>query len=523
MSLPRLALLSLALALTACGSSVPGNQSQSGPNSGSGTARAGVSTDYDIPSDVDGANISFTVHEPTQFVEGAKYPLILEGHGYGGSKTAASARPAAGSAGTFGRLLDAGYGIISISQRGFGDSGGTVRLLDPDFEGKDLIQILDWAEASLPWLAYRNNNLLLGAIGGSYGGGYQHTVLANDPKRRLDAIAPEITWHDLRFALYSSGVFKSFWATVLSGAGTATGNQDPEIQEGLAQGLGTNSLDDEKTALLKKVSMAGYCENGQVPPVDALYWQSSGDTLFNLNETLHNVQCVAAQGGDVRWLVKNSGHDSLVGGSSGEACGALDKTQSIVDWYDEKLKGVAGKASYIPRYCFNMNNGSGDGVVLPALPQAGVSVEIPEQTLVAQEGSPQKLSILLATAGPGGMVVAGIPRVTLTIADPLGLEAGDPIVFMILAKRAAGGTTDTDLQPNQVRPFRGYHENLEDELIGVSNRLAEGEELRLVISASNTLRYVKSGSVLATPVSISGSISLPIYPGNLPAPPDNTP
>ena len=176
--------------------------------------RAGTSTDVIIPSNVDGAAIAFTVHEPTVVIEGQKYPLILEGHGYGGSRVKAASRPASGGSGLLSRLLDDGFGIISIDQRGHGDSGGKIRILDPDFEGKDLVQLLDWAEDNLDWLAYRNGNLLLGATGQSYGGGFQHTIYAHDPKHRLDAIAPEITWHDLRYSLFSGHVFKSFWATL---------------------------------------------------------------------------------------------------------------------------------------------------------------------------------------------------------------------------------------------------------------------------------------------------------------------
>ena len=80
-----------------------------------GEPRAGISTDVIVPSAVDGEDISFTVHEPTNFVEGQRYPLILEGHGYGGSKTNAASRPASGGTGTFARLLDAGYGAVSYT------------------------------------------------------------------------------------------------------------------------------------------------------------------------------------------------------------------------------------------------------------------------------------------------------------------------------------------------------------------------------------------------------------------------
>ena len=57
----------------------------------------------------------------TAFFEGAVFPLIVEGHGYGGSRVKAADRPAGGDPSTFGRLLDAGYGIISIDQRGHGE------------------------------------------------------------------------------------------------------------------------------------------------------------------------------------------------------------------------------------------------------------------------------------------------------------------------------------------------------------------------------------------------------------------
>ena len=54
------------------------------------------------------------------------------------------------------------------------------------------------------------------------------------------------------------------------------------------------------------------CGTCSIPGI-ALYWQSASDTLFNMNEAVHNVACVRALGGDVRFLTKNSGHDSLVG------------------------------------------------------------------------------------------------------------------------------------------------------------------------------------------------------------------
>src|SRR5690349_3920666 len=503
--------------------------SNGGGGGKSAEPRAGVSTDYIIPSAVDGENIAFTVHEPTQFVEGAKYPLILEGHGYGGSRVTAADRPAEHDAGTVGRLLDAGYAVMSFDQRGHGQSGGKIRVLDPDFEGKDLIQALDWAEDTLPWLAYRDDNLLLGAIGGSYGGGYQHLIYAIDPKHRLDAIAPEITWHDLRYSLYQGSVFKSFWATLLNSYGSTTpGGQDPEISEGLAQGY-QNALEQDKLDLLYRHSLISHCEGnndstagGALTPIDALYWQSSGDTLFNLNDAVHNFQCVSALGGDVRLLTKTGGHDSLVGGGSGELCGTVDKVQSIVDWYDEKLKGVAGKAAYIPHFCFHLGVGGEDAVVTEALPVPTLTVPDLAASVVAQDGNTQVQSLVLTTIGAGGAVLAGIPTVQLNVTDPAGLNAGDPIVFLGLAVRAAGTTTDTLLMPNQVAPVRGWGES-DRELVGVTARLAEGDEVRLLVHAAFAPRYPASGSDVATPVDLTATVKLPLLPADLPAPPDNRP
>lgn len=492
---------------------------------GAAAPRAGVSTDVIIASALDGENVAFTVHEPTQFFEGRKVPLILEGHGYGGSRVTAANRPATGGGDTFARLLDAGYGIISIDQRGHGQSGGQIRILDPNKEGKDLVQIVDWAEANLDWLAYRGGNVLLGATGGSYGGGFQHILYAHDPQRRLDAIAPEITWHDLRDALFANDVFKSFWAVALSAAGNVTpGGQDPEINAGLLEGITMNSLTQQRQDLLKASSLIAQCEDGTLPPIDALYWQSTSDTLFNLNEAVHNAACVSALGGDVRLLTKNGGHDSLfpgIGGlNTGEQCGLLQKTQSIVDWYDEKLRGVDGAATYIPRTCFHMDTTVDDGVVIDGVPIGGQAFTIPSTAILAQDASPQVQSILLTTAGAGGAVVAGLPTIDLTITDPTMLSLGDPIVFVGLARRPVGGLVDTLLQANQVQPFRDYGSHT-GELVGATARLAPGEQLRLLVHASFVPRYVGSGTDVAALVNVAGTVRVPVLPDNLPAPPAN--
>lgn len=177
-----------------------------------------------LPS-ASGETISFQVIEPKKIDCVKGNPLVLHGHGFGGARTE-------DPKGTFlERLQDNGYAVISIDQRGFNDSTGTVRVMDPDYEGQDLIQIFDWAKKNLVYLVYERPsaespyNVVAGANGGSYGGMYQMLLHNIDPKNRLDVLTPDITPHDLRTSLYPGGAVKSAWVALLVVGGEAGGKQ----------------------------------------------------------------------------------------------------------------------------------------------------------------------------------------------------------------------------------------------------------------------------------------------------------
>jgi ABC-2 type transport system ATP-binding protein len=315
-----------------------------------------------------GHNISFSVFEPAKFDCAKGNPLVLQGHGYGGSKEVAPN-------GTIKRLVDAGAGIITIDQRGFGQSGGTVRVMDPDFEGQDLLQILDWAENNLDWLRYasgkpvgdRKFNPVIGSTGGSYGGGYQLLIHNVDPKQRLDAMTPDITWNDLRYSLNPGGAYgikdfkpaegevspvgtvKSGWALLLVAGGEAgaispklqsgdptvlqSGGQDMLIRETLLRGATANRFPSGALEFFRYHSPSYWCDaevageqtflqssvKAGLPqktpqPVDILFTQGFRDTLFNFNDAWHNFQCYkglkdsTGKGADVRLLTHQSGH-----------------------------------------------------------------------------------------------------------------------------------------------------------------------------------------------------------------------
>ncbi len=294
-----------------------------------------------------GETIVIQVMEPSQLVEGESYPLVLHGHGYGGQR---NVEPSEFQQ----RLRETGYYVISIDQRGFGESTGTVRVMSPDFEGQSLIAVLDWAE-DLEGLRRRANlKMMVGSYGGSYGGMYQYLLAGADPQERLRVIAPDIAPYDLTYSLNPNNVIKSGWALALIGAGElpvlglAGGDptvilddaleqveraeglrQDPVIYESVLRGALTNNFPQASANLFRYHSLRYFCEDepagsqagftiGQpdprnVPPgglheIDALITQGFRDTLFNFNEAVNTYQCLQRQGGDVRLLTHQSGH-----------------------------------------------------------------------------------------------------------------------------------------------------------------------------------------------------------------------
>lgn len=511
-------------ALSACGSSsetISGGNAVAGPGGATvpvAEARAGIQEHIVLASNVDGADISFELFEPDQLTPGQSYPLILNSHGYGGSRVTERS-------GFVAQLTAAGYYVISIDERGFGESGGTVRVLSPDFEGQDLIQIMDWAE-DLPGLARRNGNMLVGAYGGSYGGGFQLLILGADPLNRLDALAPDITWYDLRYSLNPNNVIKSGWVLALSAGGESGSNlgQDNFIRESLIVGALDNNFPTGAANLFAYHSPVYHCEGltdlpqefliassdpGGVPSrpypaIDVLLTQGMRDTLFNFNDAFHNFQCLQRAGGDVRLLTHESGHilpvalpeaikDGLdplyslvnfpefqdAGGA--RDCGDISLQEAQFAWFEEKLRGQSGAIDAVITSGRNvcMSLGNGDAISLPSVPVGGtafaLNVDTPQlDSVLGIAGSllgNQVREVLLAdlplmSADESGAVIAGVPTMQLEISGLSGLElatcplplletACDPIFFLGVGLRRAG-TSRVELIDDQLTPVRGF-------------------------------------------------------------------
>ena len=246
------------------------------------------------PGTTEPVAICFTLFKPAGASAKHQVPMILHSHGWGGSRTT---DPAA-----FQQWLAAKYGVLSFDQRGFGESGGTAQVENPGFEGQDVrargrpdLPSKRWVKKDVP------GDPRLGAIGGSYGGGYQFLGAFEDcgstGKPVFDALAPEITWNDLNRSLAPEGVVRTEWALALARCrapdtsvaprglpGARPGRRDRLLARRSLPVPGTPNMEEffEKNGPLYHVSQ------GRRLDIPVLFGQGTTDSLFNLQQGLDN-------------------------------------------------------------------------------------------------------------------------------------------------------------------------------------------------------------------------------------------
>jgi ABC-2 type transport system ATP-binding protein len=329
----------------------------------------------------DPVTIDATLYLP---VGGGPAPAVLLAHGFGGSKADLDEDA---------RLLaQDGYVALAYSARGFGASGGLVHVDAPDFEVADAGKLLDVLAARPEVLKDSAGDPRVGVVGGSYGGALALLLAGHD--HRVDAIAPQITWNDLRQALFpqfaaapaaagaapstpaavatdpsaaGSGVFKKAWSGLFFGAGgsgssratpapSASSGSAPAVPEpsrivpGGSIACGGRIAKDicdaylraattgESTAeglrLLEASSPATVLGRITAP---TLLVQGEADSLFPLSEGDANARGIAANGTPVKVLWYGGGHD-----------GGLDETdrlrEVVRDWFARYLKKDGSRA-----------------------------------------------------------------------------------------------------------------------------------------------------------------------------------
>ncbi len=170
-------------------------------------------------------------------------PTILMGPGWGESgDTNTTTVGLFGSVG-IGSLNHDGYNVLTWDPRGFGKSTGTVETDSANFEGRDVEKMLDWVATQPIAQLDGPTDPRVGMAGGSYGGGIQLIVAAEDC--RVDAIVPMIAWHSLVTSLDKANTPKTGWGGLLTSA-TAGRSVNPHITSAntASQTTGVISGDD---------------------------------------------------------------------------------------------------------------------------------------------------------------------------------------------------------------------------------------------------------------------------------------
>lgn len=493
----------------------------------------------------DGVKIRMTVYQPALKV-GETAPLILHAHGFALHRMD-KPRSMYGKyllAGTSARAAwDRGYWVISYDQRGHGQSGGSINLIDRDKEAADVSRVIDWAVKNLA-LSQKDGDPLVGMIGESYGGGAQLMATVQEP--RLDALVPITTWYDLDKALLPNDVPKSEWLAFLAVGGYTMNPLN--MNGGLVADMFKAVLFDKKDPFLherlKDHSLAYNCGPGQYPHADALLIQGFRDVLFPMNQALGTRDCFQRAGRDVRLIGVEHGH--LMPGSQFALgtpiwhvadtvqCGGQERDLKTMIglWFDSKLRGVVEPVGAIPAYCMTGDpavdslgappalswqdvprTGMGSGLFelaakpLDSLGNLLVPARLPRDWQKPESGwlRPGRVA-LLAPDQPTWIMGAAQLDVNVT-----GSDRDAPVVFVQLAAWRPGSGSYRVLS-QQVTPLRGTgRQNIE--LAAVRDRIEPGEVLGLLFSGWSN-QYRLSGSGVGTDASISGRIGLPIVPAS---------
>ncbi|WP_030384841.1 alpha/beta fold hydrolase [Streptomyces sp. NRRL S-241] len=479
-----------------------------------------------------------------------KRPAVLLGHGFGGSKDDVREQAE--------RLARDGYAVMTWSARGFGRSEGRIGLNDPEYEVKDVSRLIDWLAARPEVRLDAAGDPRVGVSGASYGGAI--SLLAAGHDRRVDAIAPEITYWNLADALFPNGVFKKLWSGIFFTSGSTDGMQQavPGRQPGTATAApGCGRFQPELCAMYERVAVSGRPDAearalleqrspsavGDRIKVPTLIVQGQDDSLFPLGQADAMAAAIAANGAPVSVDWAAGGHD----GGMREA----ERVEArVASWFDRHLKGDEG-ADTGPAFRVTRSGGidSTDGEVTlrgasgeryPGLVSGPREFALigPEQTFANPAGgAPPALSAL---PGIGGQLAAFGAGFSLDFPGqnarfetaPLGEDlriTGTPTLTLKVRSTAADGAAvlfgkvydvgpdgRQQVLPSQlVAPVRV--ENAQEgttvrlTLPAIDHEVPAGHRLRMVVAATD-LGYATPAAPATYTVAAQGPLAVPVAP-----------
>lgn len=280
---------------------------------------------------------------------GQKAPTIVLTHGFGATRETVEG---GGQTNLFGQVgADAfrarGYNTMAFDSRGFGRSGGEIQLDSPDFEGRDASAVIDEVARRPEAQLDGPGDPRVGMHGASYGGGVQWASASRD--RRIDALAPSISWTSLVQALGRDGRLKLGWGLPLVGLGEVSGLAlglfapqgpelgafEPELIALAAQGALSGRSEAGLTEYLRSRSTGDAIANVRAP---SLILQGTADTLFTPSQSLEMRRLLRKAGTPAKVVWFCGGHGvCLTGSEDGNVV-----TPRVMAWMDRWLKQDRG-------------------------------------------------------------------------------------------------------------------------------------------------------------------------------------
>ncbi|MEU0455823.1 CocE/NonD family hydrolase [Streptomyces sp. NPDC006129] len=457
-------------------------------------------------------------------------PAVLLGHGFGGSKN--DVRQQAQD------LARDGYAVLTWSARGFGRSNGKIGLNDPKGEVADVSKLIDWLAQQPQVELDKKGDPRVGMAGGSYGGAIALLTAGHD--RRVDAIAPAITYWNLADALFPNGVFKKLWAGIFVNSGGGCEKFEPALCRMYERVAESGKPDAEARKLLDERSPSAVGKDIKVP---TLLMQGQSDSLFPLGQADQAAKAIRAGGApvDVDWIA--GGHD----GGDMETGRVQDRVKT---WFDRYLKddksADTGPAFRVTR---TLGLGSGDGeprltgVTSDRYPgleskQRSIALTGREQSFDNPPGaSPPGVSALPGLGGAGGLSqlstlgigvsldfpgqfaafesapqredlqITGSPTATVHVKS----TSDDAVLFAKVYDVGPGGTQPV-LPSQLVTPIRvegaKAGKDVTITLPAIDHEIDDGHRLRLVL-ASTDLGYASPAAPATYTVSLKGDLKVP--------------
>ncbi|HJR19769.1 MAG TPA: alpha/beta fold hydrolase [Actinomycetota bacterium] len=470
----------------------------------------------------DGASILYHLFTPADASATSRVPIIFMTHGWGGSGQTSYD-------GDVALLIDHGYAVLTWDQRGFGSSGGEANVDAQEFEVRDVQALIDFAAARPEIQLDAPGDPRMGMLGGSYAGGIQLMTAAADG--RVDAIAPDIAWNDLPFAIFPRGINKLGWDLALYGLGTATGTAAGlpagetgglafEIHKALIEGAVLNEVSPESVAWFDARSPKNYINgatlaDGTVVPgikVPTLLTQGTIDTLFNLNQAIYNERQIAANGVPTKMIFFCGGH--AIGG--GRACQTGDMSEHIDDavlaWFDRYVREQAAVDTG-PAIEYQLQDGTFASVsTLPATAATADGAGMVVNTIVPTSGTPLQAGpapdgFRVPVAIPEGAHLLGIPTATVSVTGA-GPDAG---LFFKLIDTASGSSIaiDDQVSPLRIKNLSTTAQTFTIDLTAVAWLVEAGHAIAVEVSATSL-----DHSSIRTPflANVAMSVRLPYVP-----------